>query len=252
MLHAEAEIVFAHLNAPRLGTFFRPGDVPDDDAAAGGVSTWATPPTAARLVPPARLLQGRAAASVTSRRPTQRKECNHETTRCGHRHRLRHAPWAPTSRRSGSGCWPASRASATPRSSTPATSPPRSRPRSATGTSPTSARIPDDWKYQGRHTHFAVGAAKKAMADSGVLDTPLDPTRFGVYTGSGEGQQDFDRFTQMMVAGLAGGNDARPGQVHPQRAWNCCTPSPSWSRSRTCRPGTWPACSTPRGRTSTA
>ena len=27
---------------------------------------------------------------------------------------------------------------------------------------------PDDWKYQGRHTHFAVGAAKKAMADSGL------------------------------------------------------------------------------------
>ncbi|MCR4411995.1 MAG: beta-ketoacyl-ACP synthase II [Thermoguttaceae bacterium] len=64
---------------------------------------------------------------------------------------------------------------------------------------------PDDWKYQGRHTHFAVGAAKKAMADSGVLDSPLDPTRFGVYTGSGEGQQDFDRFTQMMVAALEDG-----------------------------------------------
>jgi 3-oxoacyl-[acyl-carrier-protein] synthase II len=65
---------------------------------------------------------------------------------------------------------------------------------------------PDDWKYQGRHTRFAVGAAKKAIADSGVLDKPLDPTRFGVYTGSGEGQQDFDRFTHMMVAGLAGGS----------------------------------------------
>ncbi len=64
---------------------------------------------------------------------------------------------------------------------------------------------PDDWKYQGRHTHFAVGAAKKAMADSGVLDAPLDPTRFGIYTGSGEGQQDFDRFTQMMVAALEDG-----------------------------------------------
>lgn len=61
---------------------------------------------------------------------------------------------------------------------------------------------PEDWKYQGRHTHFAVGAAKKAVADSGILDTPLDPTRFGVYTGSGEGQQDFDRFTEMMVAAL--------------------------------------------------
>jgi 3-oxoacyl-[acyl-carrier-protein] synthase II len=64
---------------------------------------------------------------------------------------------------------------------------------------------PEDWKYQGRHTHFAIGAAKKAIADSGVLDRPLDPTRFGVYTGSGEGQQDFDRFTQMMVAALNGG-----------------------------------------------
>ncbi len=43
---------------------------------------------------------------------------------------------------------------------------------------------PADWKFQGRHTHFAVGAAKKAMADAGVLDRPLDPTRLGVYTGA--------------------------------------------------------------------
>jgi len=63
---------------------------------------------------------------------------------------------------------------------------------------------PKQWKYQGRHTHFAVGAAKKAVADSGIEDARFDPTRFGVYTGSGEGQQDFDRFTQMMVAGLEG------------------------------------------------
>jgi len=63
---------------------------------------------------------------------------------------------------------------------------------------------PKDWKYQGRHTHFAVGAAKKALADSGVQDFPIDPIRFGVYTGSGEGQQDFHRFTQMMVAALEG------------------------------------------------
>jgi len=63
---------------------------------------------------------------------------------------------------------------------------------------------PEDWKYQGRHTHFAVGAAKKAMADSGLDTSRIDPTRFGVYTGSGEGQQDFNRFTQMMVAALDG------------------------------------------------
>ncbi len=64
---------------------------------------------------------------------------------------------------------------------------------------------PADWKYQGRHTRFAIGAAKKAVADSGLDTAKLDPTRFGIYTGSGEGQQDFDRFTKMMVAGLSGG-----------------------------------------------
>src|SRR3972149_5743455 len=64
---------------------------------------------------------------------------------------------------------------------------------------------PQDWKYQGRHTHFAIGAAKKAMTDSGLDTSRLEPTRFGVYLGSGEGQQDFHRFTQMMVAGLSGG-----------------------------------------------
>ena len=63
---------------------------------------------------------------------------------------------------------------------------------------------PQRWRYQARHTHFAMGAGKKAVADSGIEDTKIDPTRFGVYTGSGEGQQDFDRFTEMMVAALEG------------------------------------------------
>jgi 3-oxoacyl-[acyl-carrier-protein] synthase II len=70
---------------------------------------------------------------------------------------------------------------------------------------------PENWKFQGRHTHFAIGAAKKAVNDSGILDAALDPTRFGVYTGSGEGQQDFDRFTKMMVAGLTGGPPTASG-----------------------------------------
>ncbi|MEN6406497.1 MAG: beta-ketoacyl-ACP synthase II [Thermoguttaceae bacterium] len=64
---------------------------------------------------------------------------------------------------------------------------------------------PADWANQGLHTRFAVGAAKKAMADSGLDLARIDPTRFGVYTGSGEGQQDFGRFTMMMMAGLDGG-----------------------------------------------
>ena len=58
------------------------------------------------------------------------------------------------------------------------------------------------WKYQGRHTRFAVAAAKRAMAQAALADDLPDPTRFGVYLGSGEGHQDFDRFTQMVVRGL--------------------------------------------------
>ncbi len=109
---------------------------------------------------------------------------------------------------------------------------------------------PKDWEFHGRHTRFAIGAAKKAMADSGLQERDVDPTRFGVYTGSGEGQQDFDRFTQMMVAALNGASlDLAKS---PARAWKSCTPYSNWDRNRTCRPVTWPACSTPRDRTSTA
>jgi 3-oxoacyl-[acyl-carrier-protein] synthase II len=63
---------------------------------------------------------------------------------------------------------------------------------------------PQRWKYQGRHTRFAVAAAKTAVKQSGFEDTGLDPTRFGIYLGSGEGHQDFERFSQMVVAALDG------------------------------------------------
>ena len=69
---------------------------------------------------------------------------------------------------------------------------------------------PQEWKNQDRHTRFAVGAGYKAMKDAGLLDEGaknLDPERFGVYTGAGEGEQSFDDFATMMIAGLdADGN----------------------------------------------
>jgi len=64
---------------------------------------------------------------------------------------------------------------------------------------------PQRWKHLSRHSLFAIGAAKQAVGDSGVLDKPLDPTRFGIYLGSGEGQQNFNRFSRMMTAALDGG-----------------------------------------------
>jgi 3-oxoacyl-[acyl-carrier-protein] synthase II len=64
---------------------------------------------------------------------------------------------------------------------------------------------PQVWNRRGRHTRFAAGAAQQAVDDSGVLAGTLDPARFGVYLGSGEGQQDFACFARMMTAALADG-----------------------------------------------
>ncbi len=62
------------------------------------------------------------------------------------------------------------------------------------------------WRDRGRHTKFAAGAAKQAVADSGFLSSKLDPVRFGIYLGSGEGNQDFLTFTKMMAAALNNGD----------------------------------------------
>jgi 3-oxoacyl-[acyl-carrier-protein] synthase II len=61
------------------------------------------------------------------------------------------------------------------------------------------------WQFCGRHTRFAAGAALQAMKDAGLVGgLPADPSRLGVYLGSGEGQQDFDSFTRMMNAAIEG------------------------------------------------
>ncbi len=62
------------------------------------------------------------------------------------------------------------------------------------------------WRDRGRHTKFAAGAAKQAVADSGIADVSIDPVRFGIYLGSGEGNQDFLTFTKMMAAALVDGD----------------------------------------------
>jgi 3-oxoacyl-[acyl-carrier-protein] synthase II len=63
---------------------------------------------------------------------------------------------------------------------------------------------PATWEKRGRHTRFAIGAAKQAVDDSGIVGS-VDPERFGVYLGAGEGQQDFHNFSHMMVAAMQSG-----------------------------------------------
>ena len=61
---------------------------------------------------------------------------------------------------------------------------------------------PEVWKFRGRHTRFAAGAALQAINSSGVLDSIRDRRKFGVYLGSGEGNQDFYSFAAMMAESL--------------------------------------------------
>ena len=63
---------------------------------------------------------------------------------------------------------------------------------------------PAKWEKRGRHTKFAIGAAKQAVTESGVQGS-VDPDRFGVYLGAGECQQEFHNFSRMMVAALKNG-----------------------------------------------
>jgi 3-oxoacyl-[acyl-carrier-protein] synthase II len=55
------------------------------------------------------------------------------------------------------------------------------------------------WQDHCRNTQFAIAAAQMAIDHSG-LETyeKLDWSRFGVYLGSGEGQQDFPRFVDLV------------------------------------------------------
>lgn len=58
---------------------------------------------------------------------------------------------------------------------------------------------PARFEYAGRNIRFAIGAAVQAMQDSGLTEREIDPTRFGVYLGAGEGQQDFFMFMRMIA-----------------------------------------------------
>ncbi len=55
------------------------------------------------------------------------------------------------------------------------------------------------WEEYCRNTKFAIAAAQMAVDHSGLDDLKtLDRARFGVYLGSGEGQQDFPRFVELV------------------------------------------------------
>ncbi|WP_435006011.1 beta-ketoacyl-ACP synthase II [Tundrisphaera lichenicola] len=79
------------------------------------------------------------------------------------------------------------------------------------------------WREHCRNTQFAIAAGRMAMDHSGLESAKgLDRSRFGVYLGSGEGQQDFPRFVKLVHSSSRDGrvdtsNFTRQGvrELHP-------------------------------------
>ncbi len=57
---------------------------------------------------------------------------------------------------------------------------------------------PQQYTHSGRNVTFAIAAASEAVESSGILDAALEPSRFGVYLGAGEGQQNFPAFMRLV------------------------------------------------------
>src|SRR5690606_15001927 len=64
---------------------------------------------------------------------------------------------------------------------------------------------PERFEHAGRNIRFAIGAAVDAVKSSGILDSKVDPARFGVYLGAGEGQQKFDVFMRLIAQSNSNG-----------------------------------------------
>lgn len=67
---------------------------------------------------------------------------------------------------------------------------------------------PSRFADAGRNIRFAIGAARQAVSDSGINDSRnLNPARFGVYLGAGEGQQDFQQFMTLVANSQKDGSE---------------------------------------------
>ena len=70
---------------------------------------------------------------------------------------------------------------------------------------------PGRFKDAGRNIEFAIGAASQAVKDSGI-NGAVDPPRFGVYLGAGEGEQQFNLFMNLIADARKEGEDVDLGE----------------------------------------
>jgi 3-oxoacyl-[acyl-carrier-protein] synthase II len=67
--------------------------------------------------------------------------------------------------------------------------------------------VPDAGRFRhcGVNTHYALAAARSALAEAGLLEVTGDRSRMGVYLGSGEGKEDFDALVSSSSTATAPG-----------------------------------------------
>ena len=103
-----------------------------------------------------------------------------------------------------------------------------------------------------RNTHFALGAAVRALEDAGLSSYfGLDPTRVGIYLGGGEGPLDFEPFAAAAVAGCRGpdGQTTSLDTVRwAKKALSLLDANNEVEQEPNLTGGIWPSTSTPRGR----
>jgi 3-oxoacyl-[acyl-carrier-protein] synthase II len=85
--------------------------------------------------------------------------------------------------------------------------------------------VPDParWEECGLNTKFALGAAKQAILDAGLLNGNVDRTEFGVYLGSGEGSHDFKHLVESAARSVLPDGfkaDPRAFMGHARKAFN--------------------------------
>src|SRR5260370_1390459 len=76
---------------------------------------------------------------------------------------------------------------------------------------------PSRYAWSGRNITYAIAAATEAVRNSGILDIARDPSRFGVYLGAGEGQQDFPVFMRLVSEGREAGGAVDLERLTPAR-----------------------------------
>ena len=62
----------------------------------------------------------------------------------------------------------------------------------------------DKLRFAGRHSLFALTAAEEAVHDSGIRNSKINPERFGVYFGAGDGGFNFAQYASVIAQSVNG------------------------------------------------